>query len=210
MSVYDSYEPDEDHTEERAALVSCWAALLDRPDVLILDTETTGLDCPEIVDIGVIDTRGCCRMDRLVLPAGGHIEPGAVHVHGITLDRLREENAPRFGALVTGLQQLVDGAYAICIYNAGFDLGAINVSLRANGLSNSLAETMADKERCIMLDYAFLSGEWHDYWEGWAWCKLTEAAAREGVPRTGAHRALADCRMVLGIMRAVVARGAAA
>ena len=31
--------------------MSCWAALLDRPDVLILDNETTGLDCPEIVDI---------------------------------------------------------------------------------------------------------------------------------------------------------------
>ena len=35
------------------------------------------------------------------------------------------------------------------------------------------------------------------------WHKLLEAAAYEGVPTGGAHRALADAQMTLGLVRAV-------
>ena len=108
------------------------------------------------------------------------------------------------------MQQLVNEASAVCIYNAGFDLDAISVSLQNNDISDDLANMICSKSRCIMRDYAFLGGDWHDYWDGWAWCKLVEAARRENIPQAGAHRALYDCKMVLGIMRAVVSRGGAA
>ena len=203
-------DPDQDHTAARADLVREWAGLLNRADVLILDTETTGLDWPEIVDIAVIDTRGYRRLNRLVLPAQSDIEAGAVAVHGITPEKLREAQAPTFTALAPRLQQLVTGASDILIYNADFDIASVRVSLKNNELPDDLGNMIAGKARCIMLDYAFLAGSWHDYWEGWAWHKLVNAARWENVPRAGAHRALADCKMVLGIMRSIVARMAAA
>ena len=92
--AHDYMDPDQDHTAARADLVREWAGLLNRADVLILDTETTGLDWPEIVDIAVIDTRGYRRLNRLVLPAQSDIEAGAVAVHGITPEKLREAQAP--------------------------------------------------------------------------------------------------------------------
>ena len=209
-SAYDELGPCGDHAAARAAVVDEWAGLLGRADVLVLDTETTGLSCPEVVDIAVIDTRGYRRLNRLVRPARERIEPEAARVHGLTMDELEEQGAPPFSTLLPRMQQLVSDAAEVCIYNAGFDLDAILVSLQYNGLLEDLAGMISGRSRCIMRDYAFLGGDWHDYWQGWAWHKLTEAARWEGVPRTGAHRALYDCKMVLGIMRALVARGRAA
>ena len=209
-SIYDELGPGGDHADIRAALVGEWDNLLGRADVLVLDTETTGLCCPEVVDIAVIDTRGYRRLNRLVQPAREKIESGATRVHGITMDHLKEEGAPQFSSLMQRMQQLVNEASAVCIYNAGFDLDAISVSLQNNDISDDLANMICSKSRCIMRDYAFLGGDWHDYWDGWAWCKLVEAARRENIPQAGAHRALYDCKMVLGIMRAVVSRGGAA
>ena len=70
-----------------------WPELLDRPDVLILDSETTRLgENGEIVEIAIIDTTGEPVLDRLVLPVG-RIAAGAARVHGITRDMLRAADA---------------------------------------------------------------------------------------------------------------------
>ena len=92
------YHPEElpvPDPEQQAALVQAWAGLLGRRDVLILDTETTSLDRPEVVDISIIDTRGYRRMDRLVMPKYG-IEQGAQRVHWISIEHLSERQAPTF------------------------------------------------------------------------------------------------------------------
>ena len=209
--MYELDEIPEIDPARQAALVQTWAGLLGRRDVLILDTETTGLGEADIVDIGIIDTRGYRRMDRLIMP-GLEIDQEAQRVHGITREQLIEQQAPPFRAVFQRIRKLLDGADEICIYNADFDLGCLAGSARRAGVwdGGEWFWTISNKTNCIMHDYALLHGVWHDYWEGWAWCKLIEAAHRESVPSTGAHRALFDCKMVLGIMRAVVARGKAA
>jgi len=54
--------------EEEQKIRAC-EKLLDRRNVLILDTETTGLDeKDEIVEIGIINTRNKKRYHALVLP----------------------------------------------------------------------------------------------------------------------------------------------
>ena len=206
------YHPEElpvPDPEQQAALVQAWAGLLGRRDVLVLDTETTSLDRPEVIDLGIIDTRGYRRMDRLVLPKYG-IELGAQRVHGISIEHLSERQAPTFDAVATRLQRLLDEAAVICIYNSGFDLAALKTSAECAGVSGDWVREAGKKARCIMDDYAYLVGRWHDYWQDWQWHKLTVAAGREGVPLRNAHRAVWDCKMTLGIMRAVVARGRAA
>ena len=209
--MYELDEIPEIDPARQAALVQTWAGLLGRRDVLILDTETTGLGEADIVDIGIIDTRGYRRMDRLIMP-GLEIDQEAQRVHGITKEHLNEQQAPPFSAVFGRIRHLLDGAEEICIYNADFDMGALRGTARRAGVmgDGEWYRAINNKTRCIMHDYAFLHGAWHDYWQGWTWCKLTEAAHWEGVPSTGAHRALQDCKMVLGIMRSVVARGGAA
>ena len=133
-------------------------SLLNRADVLIVDTETTGLYWPEIVDIAIIETRGYRRMNRLVLPEKMEIETDAIGVHRIRMDKLREEGTPKFSAMAPRLQQIVGGATDILIYNADFDIAAVRVSLENNGVPADMGTMIADKSRCFMLDYAFLAG----------------------------------------------------
>ena len=105
------------------------------------------------------------------------------------MDKLREEGAPKFCALAPRLQHNVGGATDILIYNSDFDIAAVRVSLENNGVPADMGAIIADKSRCFMLDYAFLAGVWHDYWEGWAWHKLVDAARWEGISSARAHRA---------------------
>ena len=207
--MYRAEELPEPDPERQSVLLQAWAGLLGRRDVLILDTETTSLDRPEVVDIGIIDTRGYRRMDRLVMPIYS-IEPGAQSVHGISKAHLTEHQAPTFDVVLSRLQRLMDEAAVICIYNSEFDLAALKTSAECAGVSGDWVEQAEKKARCIMDDYAYLVGWWHNYWQDWQWHKLTVAAGREGVPLRNAHRAVWDCKMTLGIMRAVVARGRAA
>ena len=127
--MYNTEELPGPDPERQSVLVQAWAGLLGRRDVLVLDTETTSLDRPEVVDIGIIDTRGYRRMDRLVMPKYG-IEQGAQRVHGISKEHLAKRQAQTFDAVATRLQRLLDEAAVICIYNSGFDLSALKTSGR--------------------------------------------------------------------------------
>ena len=49
--------------------------------------------------------------------------------------------------------------------------------------------------------YAQHNGEWSDRRSTWGWLKLGVAAEACGIDADGAHRALADCRMALGVIR---------
>ena len=54
---------------------------------------------------------------------------------------------------------------------------------------------------CAMLMYAEWHGEYDRSRDRWRWLKLIEAATDCGVAEDGAHRAFADARMTLGVLR---------
>ncbi|EHZ0494767.1 3'-5' exonuclease, partial [Salmonella enterica] len=61
---------------------------------------------------------------------------------------------------------------------------------------------------CAMKLYAEYRGE-PGRFNGYKWHKLVDAAAHEGVVvEDKAHRALADCKMTLGLVRALAKGGA--
>ena len=81
--------------------------------------------------------------------------------------------------------------------NAGFDSRLLRQTAERHGLA------LPDLPwRCAMLDYAAHVGE---RWKSGShkgqcrWQTLEVAATREGVEPAGAHRALADARMTLGV-----------
>jgi len=96
---------------------------------VVLDTETTGLSAPDghrIVEIGcveLVDRRASGRTLHLYLNPEREIDEGALAVHGLSLDRLRDE--PRFEQIAQRLVEFVAGA-EILIHNAPFDVGFLD------------------------------------------------------------------------------------
>ena len=175
-----------------------WPELLDRPDVLILDSETTRLgENGEIVEIAIIDTTGEAVLDRLVLPVG-RIAAGAARVHGITRDMLRAADAQPWPATSARAVRLLRAASAVLIYNADFDRDMLEQTAARHG--RRFPRLAA---RCAMREYA---AHCRARGEDGRWRPLSRATEAEGVPIGNTHRAADDCRLTLAIVRAVAAR----
>ena len=182
-----------------------WKSLLNRKDVLIIDTETTGLDgSAELVEISIIDTTGATVYDELVMP-WGNVPPDAARVHGLTKHRLEREGALPWPEHYAAVKEAVLAAKVVRVYNLDFDERIIQQTCRQYRLAPvlSVADSNGVGLGCAMLEYAEhrgVIGHYGDY----RWHKLENACRYEGVRADQDHRALSDCRMVLGLMRAVV------
>ena len=103
---------------------------------IVLDTETTGLSAEDghrIVEIGcveIVDRRLTGRRLHLYVNPERDIDQGALEVHGLTLERLREE--PRFAEIAERVCEFVaDGE--VLIHNAPFDLTFLDAELQRIG-----------------------------------------------------------------------------
>lgn len=100
---------------------------------IVLDTETTGLEPAEghrIIEIGcveLVDRRLTRNSFHQYLQPDREIDRGAVEVHGITNESLRDK--PRFEDVAKDFVQYVRGAELI-IHNAPFDTGFLDAELK--------------------------------------------------------------------------------
>ena len=99
---------------------------------IVLDTETTGLEPKEghrIIEVGcveVVDRRLTRNNFHQYLQPDREIDAGAVEVHGITNEFLRDK--PRFGEIAEDFLGYIAGAELI-IHNAAFDVGFLDAEL---------------------------------------------------------------------------------
>lgn len=100
---------------------------------IVLDTETTGFDPKtgdRLIEVGCIEIEDLLptgrTFHRLVNPERS-IPPGAVAVHGITDDKVRD--APKFAAIVDDLMEFIGDA-PIIAHNAQFDRNFIDFECR--------------------------------------------------------------------------------
>lgn len=162
-------------------------------DCLTLDTETTGLgDDAEICEITILDVTGAPILDTLVRPTRP-IPVEATAIHKITDAMVASapswpEVAERYAAAVAGR--------TVVAYNVAFDARLLRQTYQIHGLTAPVLTTA-----CAMLMYAEWHGEYDRSRDRWRWLKLIEAATDCGVAEDGAHRALADARMTLGVLR---------
>lgn len=180
-------------------LKSDWKKILDgtADDVLILDTETTGLDDDaEAVEVGIIDVRGATVFETL-LRSRKPISPGAAAVNGLTEDMLA--TAPKFPDIIPGLRQILTGK-TVFIYHADFDCRILRQSARA--WDAPWAELFSPV--CLREMYFDLRPGCPK--TGKIRHRLTDAAeffrdaqlmAPAGVP----HRAVHDCHLALTVLR---------
>lgn len=165
-----------------------WARkLLARNDVVILDTETTGLHGnAEIVQIAIIDISGTVLLDTLVKPFRS-IPSDATHIHGIT--DVMVDSAPTFDILAPQLRELLSGLTCV-VYNAAFDERMLEQSARARDLTYEVPIFAADYT-CAMEMYSQWIGYWSNYHHNYRWQPLPG----------GDHSALGDCRACLAVLR---------
>ncbi|MGQ0752627.1 MAG: DNA polymerase III subunit epsilon [Betaproteobacteria bacterium] len=99
---------------------------------IVLDTETTGLDPAlghRIIELGgveLVNRRPTGNHFHRYLDPGREIEEGALQVHGLTAEFLRDK--PKFADIADEFLQYVDGAELI-IHNAAFDVAFLNYEL---------------------------------------------------------------------------------
>lgn len=99
---------------------------------IILDTETTGLDPSKghrLTEIGCLEMKNrrlTGEKFHTYLNPERMIDPGALHVTGITNEFLKDK--PKFVDIVEQFLEFVEGAELI-IHNAPFDMGFLNVEL---------------------------------------------------------------------------------
>lgn len=174
-----------------------------RDKLCFLDTETTGLDdSAEACEISIIDAWGRPLLDTLVWPVG-RVSQSAAAVHGITEAML--EGAPTMGQVQPELFRVLRAFPVPLIYNAPFDCRIIRQSLQAVGMGHFTAvfEWLDQASKCVMAMYSKYQGV-PDYKRGGLRkFKLADAAQTFGVSATGAHRAMADTRMTLGVFQGI-------
>ena len=171
-------------------------------NALILDTETTGLDADaEVVELAVIDCAGTVLLDTLVRPSGP-VPAEAAAIHGITDAMLAD--APTWSEIHDRFCRLIAGRQVIA-YNADFDVRLIEQTARRyrESIPDLVPLDQVATFSCAMLAYADFYGEWSAEKGRYRWQKLSAAAQQQGVTVGNAHRALGDCLMTLGVVRAM-------
>lgn len=195
------YQSDRESAIESARELLAPANVRTLKEIVILDTETTGLnlDVDQPVEIAVIDQTGKVLFNKRIKPTIA-ISAGASAVHGISMDDLAD--APNYTDVHDELVQVLKGKTLI-IWNADYDLAMLHNVASANDLIH--AHDHVSTYRCAMRLYAQFYGEWNDYRGDYRWQKLDAACDQCGIEDAtipgGLHSALGDAQRTLEILR---------
>ncbi|MEG4838248.1 3'-5' exonuclease [Microcoleus sp. B9-D4] len=160
---------------------------LSKNDLVILDTETTGLDDAEIVEIAIIDRTEETLLDTLIKPSIP-IPAEAAEIHGITDEMVA--SAPSFPTIYPRIVEVLKDKQ-ILIYNAEFDIKILNYCCR---LHNLPILKLKKRSECLMEWVAQWRGDWNYYYKDYQY-----------FPLNGGHRALEDCIAALQLIKKMAA-----
>ncbi|MEQ1440489.1 DNA polymerase III subunit epsilon [Fontimonas sp. SYSU GA230001] len=126
---------------------------------IVLDTETTGLEVEQghrVIEIGCVELRNRRPTGndyhQYLHPEEKEVDPGAVEVHGITMEFLADK--PRFRELAPELWSYLAGAELI-IHNASFDVGFLNMEFARCGVGGRL------EDACTITDTVAMARKLH-------------------------------------------------
>ncbi|MBZ0301644.1 MAG: 3'-5' exonuclease [Anaerolineae bacterium] len=182
--------------------LSAFKQMIRQGEFVVLDTETTGLQRGEIVQIAIVDAQDQVLLDTLVKPVNP-IPYEVVRIHGITDAHVA--NAPTWGDITAQVETILHDRDVV-VYNAVFDRKMMHQSAAALRLPKTDWKTFS-RWWCAMEAYAEeFAGSRGGGWGRPRFHKLGNAARHYGIPVVGAHNALGDARMTLAVVQAM-ARG---
>lgn len=164
-------------------------------DLVILDTETTGLDCnDQIIELAIINMRGDTLFDRRFKPSVA-INPDAAHIHGIDHDALIDcDSWPAHHASIANILK----NKTVLIFNKRFDVSMMYQTAIAFNCDASFINDFDSV--CIMYAAADFYGATNRY----GTISLSNAAAAAGLSWSGkAHTAISDCEMTRRVAIAI-------
>ena len=171
-----------------------WSDLLNRPDVLVVGTATSGFGPEaEVLEIAILDTLGEVRYEAPVLPEGP-IQPDAGTLHDLTLETLREMGARSWPEHHEAVAALLRDADTVLAYNASHNSESIAQTAERYGLHLPGAQW-----RCLMLDYAVYRAAPDPKQERERQSDKTADYFENGEER----RALGDATLALSLMQVV-------
>ncbi|WP_449416028.1 3'-5' exonuclease [Phormidium nigroviride] len=147
-------------------------------DWVVLDTETTGFNEAEIVEIAIVEPSGEPLVNTLIKPTIS-ISLEVTQIHGITNEMVAE--APTFPEIYPYIVAALTDK-RVFIYNSNFDVGVLNSCCQLHNLPIINLRYC----ECIMEWVAQWAGNWSYYYKNYKW-----------QPLNGEHRALGDCLAVL-------------
>jgi DNA polymerase-3 subunit epsilon len=172
-----------------------------------LYTETTGLGSnDEIIEVCLIDLDGTILLNTLIKPAIS-ISDAASRIHGIYDQDV--ENAPFWEDVYEDFINIIKDK-KVNIYNSEFDIKMLNRTSypcgfkTINHIDNKLSTKHRDLNKfifinyhCVMLEYADIWGDYHEYYNNNRWQSLSDAAEQQSIDISDltTHRAYADCEI---------------
>jgi DNA polymerase III subunit epsilon len=172
---------------------------------IVLDTETTGLEVEKghrVIEIGCVELVNRRRSQRTFhhyLQPDRPIDPGAVEVHGITNEMLKDK--PRFADIAAEFLDFIHDAELI-IHNAEFDMGFLRAEVR------QLARPDLDLDRvCRVTDTLPMARQLHPGQRN----SLDALCRRYSIDNSGRdfHGALLDAQLLADVYLAMTGGQAA-
>lgn len=179
-----------------------------KSDYVVIDTETTGLgEDAEIIEIAIINMRGEVLLDTLVKPTQP-IPPEVTEINHITNEMVA--NAPAWRDVFQIVLMIISG-HKWLAWNSGFDARMLDQTCLYTGIYANeqayYAALVTSRIHTSHIDAKAVYDQWYGEFDekrkAFKRQSLTTAAARHGVSVEGAHRALADCKMVLAVLQKV-------
>ncbi|EPS4382305.1 exonuclease domain-containing protein [Enterobacter hormaechei] len=179
-----------------------------KSDYVVIDTETTGLgEDAEIIEIAIINMRGEVLLDTLVKPTQP-IPPEVTEINHITNEMVA--NAPAWRDVFQIVLMIISG-HKWLAWNSGFDARMLDQTCLCTGIYANeqayYAALVTSRIHTSHIDAKAVYDQWYGEFDekrkAFKRQSLTTAAARHGVSVEGAHRALADCKMVLAVLQKV-------
>ena len=163
----------------------------DNLDVVVLDTETTGLHAgiDELLQVSILDGRGEILYNKYIKPDYCSRWDEAERIHHISPADVAD--APHIADEMATICAILRRAKTIVGYNVGFDLAFLEHA--------GFVPDMEQKVFDVMFAFAEIYGEYNEYYGNYRWQKLSTCAAYYGYAWTEneQHNSLEDCRATL-------------
>lgn len=178
-------------------------------DYVIIDTETTGLrKDDEIIEISIINMRGETLFDSLIKPTRP-IPAEAMAINHITDEMVAQ--APAWPEVYQLVMQIIAGRRWLA-WNSRFDARLMTQTSLITGVYNDYQPAQVIEAYQVVHDSQIDAKQIYSQWYGdfdaersnFTRQSLSAAVKQQNVQINGsAHRALADCFMVLSVLESV-------